>query len=89
MSEQANVFLIGRENASSKCHERDRLEACVSIGSIMTVRDEISGSSFSDIRIFFPPLFIFRDFPSAARNAASAFFFCRCDEKIDASDRDR
>lgn len=50
------MFLIEQENASSKCHENPT-EVCVSIESIMTVRDEISQNRgkfiFSDICLSF------------------------------------
>lgn len=52
------MFLIERENASSKCHENPT-EVCISIESIMTVHDEISRNRekfvFSDISLFFSP----------------------------------
>lgn len=55
------MFLIERENASSKCHENPT-EVRVSIESIMTVRDEISRNRekfvFSDISLSFLYFFL-------------------------------
>lgn len=39
--QRANVFLIERENASSKCHENRSKAAYVPIEPIMTARDEM------------------------------------------------